>query len=425
MRFALIVAAMLAGTLPKGALREVCDLAPGTRGIVITEQRGGAGSRLMLLKADGTAVSLTAEFHAAADPEISWDGRQLLFAAQKRATDHWQIYEMPVAGGSARQVLNLPYDCRHPFYQSTVYVISADRPWRQIGFVAAGALYSARFDGGDVQRLTWHEAPDSEPQMLPDGRIVFVSGGGLFGVNADGTDFAEFAAHEGQPGKRMPAVTTSHVVFIEGGSVSSVSLRRPLHSYQRLTQPRSGSFAWPSPLPDGTLLVSRKTTGGRWELCRLYPASGNWRPLFSQPGLDILQAKLITARPEPDGRSSVVDSAKATGKLYCLSVHTTDKPWTALAKRLRVMGANQRELGSIDLEPDGSFQVEIPANTPVQLEVLDAEGRVGRRCSQVWVRNNEHRGCIGCHEDGELSPENRMADALSKPAGRLGLGDKP
>jgi len=44
-----------------------------------------------------------------------------------------------------------------------------------------------------------------------------------------------------------------------------------------------------------------------------------------------------------------------------------------------------------------------------------------RSSSWIWVRNKEPRGCIGCHENGELTPENRMVDAVKKPSLNLAL----
>ena len=31
----------------------------------------------------------------------------------------------------------------------------------------------------------------------------------------------------------------------------------------------------------------------------------------------------------------------------------------------------------------------------------------------IWAKNHESRGCIGCHEDGELAPDDRFAKALA------------
>jgi hypothetical protein len=75
-----------------------------------------------------------------------------------------------------------------------------------------------------------------------------------------------------------------------------------------------------------------------------------------------------------------------------------------------------RILGEIDVEQDGSFNIQIPANIPIQLQLLDDDGLALRSCAWTWVRNKESRGCIGCHEDGELTPENRMVEAIRKPS---------
>jgi len=60
----------------------------------------------------------------------------------------------------------------------------------------------------------------------------------------------------------------------------------------------------------------------------------------------------------------------------------------------------------------GSFNVEVPANTPIQLQLLDENGVALRSCGWIWVRNHQAQGCIGCHEDGELTPTNWQVAAL-------------
>jgi hypothetical protein len=83
-------------------------------------------------------------------------------------------------------------------------------------------------------------------------------------------------------------------------------------------------------------------------------------------------------------------------------------------------GPPRRLLGELDLEEDGSFNIQVPANTPIELQLIDSQGKALRSCRWLWVKNKENRGCIGCHEDGELTPENRLAKALTKPAVPLG-----
>jgi hypothetical protein len=163
--------------------------------------------------------------------------------------------------------------------------------------------------------------------------------------------------------------------------------------------------------------------------------------VFDDPSYHDIQAKLVQARPEPAGRSSVVNEEDPYGRLYCMNVSETDlakRDWMTreTAIKLRILEgmapelpdakkrercrngptlAQKRILGVIPIEPDGSFYIKVPANTSIQLQVLDENSMALRTCRWIWAKNHEPRGCIGCHEDPELSPENRFIDAVKKP----------
>jgi hypothetical protein len=133
----------------------------------------------------------------------------------------------------------------------------------------------------------------------------------------------------------------------------------------------------------------------------------------------------------------VVNEEYATGKLYCLNAYLTDPqrraymqagmiravrviegmPGTALKGRVPVV--RKRILGEAPVEPDGSFNIEVPADLPVQIQTLDENGMALETCGWIWVKQRESRGCIGCHEDPELTPENRLVDAVRKPSVQL------
>jgi Hydrazine synthase alpha subunit middle domain len=76
----------------------------------------------------------------------------------------------------------------------------------------------------------------------------------------------------------------------------------------------------------------------------------------------------------------------------------------------------RRFIGEAPVEADGSFNLHVPANTPIELQILDSHGLSLASCSWIWVKNNEPRGCIGCHEDPELVPENQLVAAIAKPS---------
>jgi hydrazine synthase alpha subunit-like protein len=421
-------------------------------------------SRLVLVRLDGSTKVLSGDLFAARDPEISFDGTRILFSARETADARWAIYEMLTDGTGRRQVVAADGDCRTPRYLSTLYTIVSDKPWYQIVFVgeglgtpAAGSdLYSCKLDGSELGRLTYNLGCNSTPFLMPDGRLLFgvrhpgERGGSLFGINIDGTDYATFLGSQGRAFNRMPSATTrGSVVFVEsdemvedaGGTLSAVQVRRPLHSYRTITDPGEGRFHSPAPGPAGTVLVSRRSSGGSdtYGVVLLDPDSRKVRVIFDDRDYHDLQAQQIAPRPEPDGRSSVVTAKDPHGEMYCLDVaQSDDKSLTTAVKNNEVRtvrvfegiatGADdaglpiveRNVLGELPLASDGSFNLKIPANTPIQIELLDDRGETLRSCRWIWSRNHEPRGCIGCHEDGELTPENWFVEALKEPSILLG-----
>ncbi len=85
----------------------------------------------------------------------------------------------------------------------------------------------------------------------------------------------------------------------------------------------------------------------------------------------------------------------------------------------QVPAAGRRLLGEAPVETDGSFHIDIPADLPVQLQILDGDGMALATCGWIWTKPREFRGCIGCHEDPELTPENRFVEAAGRLANQL------
>ena len=58
----------------------------------------------------------------------------------------------------------------------------------------------------------------------------------------------------------------------------------------------------------------------------------------------------------------------------------------------------QQILGYAPVEPDGSFKLHIPADVPLALSIVDAEGRaIQTHTNWIQVRPGERRTCDGCH----------------------------
>jgi len=55
-------------------------------------------------------------------------------------------------------------------------------------------------------------------------------------------------------------------------------------------------------------------------------------------------------------------------------------------------------LGYAPIEPDGSFKIDVPADTPIALSVIDDHGRAFQvHTNWIQVRPGERRTCDGCH----------------------------
>ncbi len=58
----------------------------------------------------------------------------------------------------------------------------------------------------------------------------------------------------------------------------------------------------------------------------------------------------------------------------------------------------QQILGYAPVEPDGSFKLHVPADTPIALSIIDNKGRsIQTHTNWIQVRPGERRTCDGCH----------------------------
>ena len=433
------------------------------------------GSQIVRLSTDGTERLMTDGFLAACDPAVSFDGKQILFAGRRSEDDRLQIWRMDRNGADLVHIIDDPGDATSPLWVGSLFHLDDEAPTRRIAYLTNGhgwadertgrpaaALYTSDVDGGHPLRISYHLGSDLAPDVLANGRLVFPAwrpgegdGGGarlsLLAVNNDGTDLMAFHDnHDGPPYPHSVRVgRDGRVYFVEangnsplgGGDLAYVTLRRPLHSRTPFAAAGDGAYLDPLPLADGGLLASFRLLGRNegYGLYRIDPASGGRLELVhGNPGFHYLDAQELAPHPRVKGRSSVVDTSKETGVFFCISSHLTDRPGldhlkTGAASTLRVIEGvvpdptfraprwSQRTLGELPLEDDGSFHIEVPAGVPLRFELLDEQGAVvARQNSWTWVMPREWRGCIGCHEDREMAAPNVLADAIVKPAVRLG-----
>jgi Hydrazine synthase alpha subunit middle domain len=77
----------------------------------------------------------------------------------------------------------------------------------------------------------------------------------------------------------------------------------------------------------------------------------------------------------------------------------------------------QQILGYAPIEPDGSFKLEVPADTPLALAIIDAKGRaLQTHLNWIQVRPGERRTCDGCHSPRRGASINDAAQTNTLPA---------
>lgn len=444
-------------------------------------------ARIVLLSPDGQLEVLSAGFKSACDPDVSFDGRRILFAGKKGHEREWAIWEMELEGRKVRRVTRSKHGCRSPIYLSSLFTLDSREPWHTIAYVGreetldergrgdVSSLYSVRLDGSELRRITFNPNADFDPFQMRDGRLIF-SGWrypaeshaargrvSLFGMNIDGTDLELYGATQGRRIQKMGcAVEDGLVVFIESdeetwdeaGELGSIREGRPHDSYGPLTRDSRFAYLYPADLGMGRILVSRRLAEGpaNTGLFVYNLKTARIEEVLDSSEYHELQAKTVRARPEPDGRSTVVKPSVSTGVFFSLNCYDTDSRMRphigpGAIRRLRVIegvpvrqenldqaagqvesdalpaspAVRRRLLGEVPVEKDGSFNIKVPADTPVQLQVLDADGLALATCGWIWVKQNENRGCIGCHEDPELTPENIYVQAVQRPSRNLVL----
>jgi formylglycine-generating enzyme required for sulfatase activity len=76
----------------------------------------------------------------------------------------------------------------------------------------------------------------------------------------------------------------------------------------------------------------------------------------------------------------------------------------------------KRIIGTVPVRPDGSASFRVPANTPIALQPLDAEGKsLQQMRSWFTAMPGEVISCVGCHESQNQTPPKEYASALSAP----------
>ncbi len=394
-------------------------------------------SALNINKPARPAKVLTEDFYAARSPEVSFDGKNMLFCAKKNRDDLWQIWEMNINTQESRQVTHEQENCSDPAYLPGNRCVFSKRP-EDLVTGKEKALFTCNLDGSEIQQISFHPHSEIRSTVMLDGRIVTASKQlfpepaqtMLMVMRPDGTKAEKF--YKGpeitEPDSRAWERPDGMVFFTESasgnnlkGNVIAVNQNRPLHTRMNLTSATAGSFRYVFPLLSGRCLVSyRASEKENYGLYFFDPESGHVEEhVYSHPEYHVVEAVAVMLRQPPRDLPSEVNESMKAGIYFCQDINLTDitseNEDGKKASEIRITGINM-SLGRVKVEEDGSFHLKVIANTPFRIQTLDENRDVVKGPSAwLWIRPNERRGCVGCHQDPELAPENRVSLSSKKP----------
>lgn len=196
-------------------------------------------------------------------------------------------------------------------------------------------------------------------------------------------------------------------------------------------------FLHPYPLSDKYFLMACwPDAKSRWGIY-LADAFDNLVLVREEPGYALFEPVPLKKRARPPAIADRVDLDRTDGIVYLHNVYSGEGlagvPRGTI-KKLRVIAYDfgypglagpdkigyggpweaMRILGTVPLQVDGSVMFRMPANTPVAVQALDAEGKaVQLMRSWFTVMPGETLSCVGCHETPADVAPSQLALAMS------------
>ena len=381
-------------------------------------------------------------------PCVTYDGLSILFCMARAGDPFYHIYRIPARGGEPEQLTRGPFHDIDPAELPdgrVVFTSTRIGTFEEYHNPPSRALFTMNADGGGIRPLTHTFVFDNEPRVLADGRILFVRSDNFFdrgkvetllhAIHPDGTlGHTEFGLDIGPDyGGRLRAfycgspapMPDGRVAFVSGGGII---VGRPGSRLQQSFGMDAGDVA---AMPDNRLLCTLARKGNYQRIGVFNPGSPNPEVtlIYDSKGMTLHSPAFLGPRTRPPvlpaeaGRTQAAQ-LHATGFFFCqnarLSKNTT-AGWPHV-RAIRVLvgkgltmrsshsyivhaGSEVTELGTVPLAPDGSFYVEVPADTAIAFQAVDAEGRSElNEMSWIFVRPGERRGCVGCHAERQAAP---------------------
>ncbi len=379
---------------------------------------------------------LTEDFYSARTPEVSYDGRKMVFAGQKDREANWQIFVFDLESLQVKQVINCPGNCTDPAWLPDGRILFSRLNEEEYG-EELHVLYVCNVDGSNLNRITFHPFSDISSSVASDGRIISLNRQNytdqginqLLAFRTDGTKSELFykSNHQKNPVSRCWEAADGQIYFIEEDlqkvnrrELATVAYGNPLSSWKNLSVDNRGEFHSLYPLNKEELIVAYRPEKAKTVGIFVFNVKDKKisKLLVGRDDYHLIEPVILAPRKLPKRLPEIVDETKTKGTLLCHDAGLSQIPLEGIedeksqTRKVQIIGLNSM-LGEIPVENDGSFYIEVDADTPLRFQTVNADGEILRGPSAwIWVRPNEQRSCIGCHENRELAPENKVPDAL-------------
>jgi hypothetical protein len=359
----------------------------------------------------------------------------MIFAGQKKEGDKWQIWETDLGTLKTVQLTNMPYNCTDPAYLPLGRFLFTSHSATD-SLKTNESIFTCNLDGTDPMQITYTPCLYMASNVLGDGRILTIgvqtypeAGSEKYLImRPDGTKSELFYTGPGGSHYTGPGFETNNgrIIFIEAehnnpthGNLISVNYNSPMHSRINLSSETEGDFRAVFPEPSGKFLVSyRKTASDRYGIYEFDPENKSLgQQLYSSNDFDVIEVADVVKHNRARKLPSEVNTLLKTGLIMCQDVNLADDPakfsgsMLSKTQMVEIMGVDS-SMGIFRPSHDGSFYLKVVADKPFQIRTLDENGKIIRKCDWIWLRNNERRGCVGCHEDQNIVPDNRIPLAV-------------
>ncbi len=254
--------------------------------------------KLSPIAPDGIVTPIT-NFTGAAisDPAVSFDGTKILFSMRPPGASNRNIFEINADGTGLRQVTSGGGHDFDPLYLPDgriLFTSSRDGEMDEYNHAPAEHLYTCDYDGSNLERISYNQSDDFDPELLPDGRIVYTrwehfgnfNRFPLFFTNPDGTGtFHMFGPHDRNffhavpmPDGRIIAIESTEVegdagplavLKLEQGPADPATGGPALHYDNLTTQVNMDGMPWPY----GAFKYPRPIGGNRFVASYTLPAA--------------------------------------------------------------------------------------------------------------------------------------------------------